>query len=374
VDFTLTEEQQALRKAARDFLEAKCPPELVQEMMEDELGYPTELWDEMARLGWQGLIMPQEYGGSGGGFLDLTVLLEEMGRVCLPGPFFSTVAVAVPFIVAAGDEKQKQALLPAVARGELTLTLALMEPQGGYGPLPMDTTVNSEGELNGTKLFVPDAHAADYIICAAGRGREETPGEEITLLLIDSGREGVRIEPLKTMGGERQCEVRFDSVRVSQEDILGEPHQGGRVLKEILDTAAVAKCAEMVGGAQRVLEMTVDYVKQREQSGRPIGGFQAIQHYCADMLRDVEGSRFITQKAAWEISENVSSPGSSAVAKAWVSDAYQRTVLKAHQIFGGIGFCQEHLLHHYLKQSKMGELAFGDAAYHRERVACSLGL
>ncbi len=374
MDFMLTDEQQALRKAARDFLDAHCPPELVQEMIEDERGCPHSLWEEMAGLGWPGLFIPEEYGGSGGSFMDLIVLLEEMGRACLPGPFLSTVGLAAPIISMCGNDGQKQAVLPSVARGEIIATLAYIEPESSYGTLSPETSIKEDGLLHGAKLFVPDAHLARYIICTAGAEEKEPSVDKMTLLLLDSDREGISIEPLKTMGNEKQFEVRFEGVKVGKEDVLGKPGGGGPVLDRALDMAATARCAVLVGGAQKVLELTVDYVKQREQSGRPVGSFQAIQHYCADMLRDVEGSRFITQKPAWELSEGMPFSTSVSVAKAWVSDACQRTVLKAHQIFGGIGFCQEHSLHLYLKQSKMGELAFGDASFHRERVARSLGL
>lgn len=377
MDFSLTDEQQALKRTAREFLAVNCPFELVEEMLEDERGYSEELWEGMARLGWQGLFIPQEYGGSGGNLLDLIVLLEEMGRACVPGPFFSTVALTAPLIANAGNERQKRALLPPIANGELIVSLALTEPEGGYGAPSMETAVKEDGLLYGRKLFVSDAHVSHYMICAAGAGNKGSSPEDITLLLLDSGREGVCIEPLSIMGNEKQCEVRFEGARVTGEDVLGEPCLGRPALEKALEMAAVARCAALVGCAQRVLEMTVEYARQREQSGRPIGSFQAIQHYCADMLRDVEGSRLITWRAAWEISEGLTSSGPAvggSIAKAWVSDACQRTALKAHQIFGGIGFCREHPLHLYLKQSKMGELAFGDAAFHRERVAVALGL
>lgn len=372
MDFSFTDEQQALKRTAREFLAANCPFELVEEMLEDERGYSRELWDGMARLGWQGLFIPQDYGGSGGSFLDLIVLLEEMGRACVPGPFFSTVTLTAPLITNAGNERQKRALLPPIANGELIVSLALTEPEGGYGAPAMETAIKKDGLLYGRKLFVSDAHVSHYMICAAGAGKPSS--ENITLLLLDSGREGVSIEPMSIMGNEKQCEVRFDGVRVTAEDALGEPSFGRPALEKALEIAAVARCAVLVGCAQRVMEMTVEYARQREQSGRPIGSFQAIQHYCADMLRDVEGSRLITWRAAWEISEGLTSSASSAIAKVWVSDACQRTVLKAHQIFAGIGFCREHPLHLYLKQAKMGELAFGDSAFHRERVAVALGL
>ena len=235
--------------------------------------------------------------------------------------------------------------------------------------ISLETSVNSSNEMNGTKLFVPYAGVAHCIVCPA-----RTERGVLSLYLVEPGRAGVSIEPLDIMGTENQYEVRLEGVPVSVDDVLGKENWGHEILIKVLNKMAVAKCAEMVGGLQSVLDMTVDYAKQREQSGRLIGGFQAIQHYCADMLRDVEGSRFITYKAAWEIGEGLPSSTTAAIAKAWVSDAYQRTVLSAHQIFGGIGFCREHPLHHRLKHSKLGELAFGDAAFHLERVAAALGL
>ncbi len=371
MDFGLSEEQKILKQTARDFLTAQCPNSLVREMAKDDRGYSPELWRRMAELGWMGLAFPQEYSGIGGSFLDLTILLEEMGRACLPGPFFSTVVLGGMTILELGEEKQKRKLLPMIARGDLIITLALTEPGSSYGNSEMTTKAVADGGnyvISGTKLFVPDAHIADYIICAA------TTAEGVTLFLVEGKSPGISYVLLKTITGDKQCEVTFNKVRVPRDNILGKLGQGWNRLQSVLRKAAIAKCAEMVGGAQRVLEITVDYVKQRVQFGQPIGAFQAIQHHCANMATDVETSKFITYQAAWRISEELPCNREVAMAKAWVSDAFKRVTLLGHQCVGGVGFMQEHHLPLYSERAMGAEIAFGDADFHREVVAQELGL
>lgn len=371
MDFGLSEGQKMLKQTARDFLAAECPSSLVKELETDDRGYTPELWRKMAQLGWMGLAFPEEYGGSGGSFLDLAVLLEEMGRVCLPGPFFSAVVLGGTTILELGNEKQKQELLPMIAKGELIVTLALTEPGSSYGSSEMTVEAIADGDnyiINGAKLFVPDAHIADYIICAA------KTATGATLFLVDSESPGISCSLLKTIAGDKQCEVVFNKVKVPQENILGDLGQGWIQLQSILQRAAIAKCTEMVGGAQQVLEMTIDYVKQRVQFGRPIGAFQAVQHHCANMVTDVDTSKFITYKAAWRLSEGLPCNQEAAMAKAWLSDAYRRVTLLGHQCIGGIGFMEDHDLPLYSKRAKGAEIAFGDADFHREVVAQELGL
>lgn len=371
MDFGLSEGQRMLKQTARAFLTAECPSSLVKEMARDDRGYTTELWRKMAELGWMGLVLPEEYGGTGGSFLDLAVLLEEMGRACLPGPFFSTVVLGGMIILELGNEKQKQELLPMIVKGELIITLALTEPGSSYGTSEMTVKANADGDnyvISGTKLFVPDAHIADYIICAA------KTAEGATLFLVDSSSPGINYSLLKTISGDKQCEVVFNKVKVPQENIIGDLGQGWIQLQSILRRAAIAICAEMVGGAQQVLEMTVDYVKQRVQFGQPIGAFQAVQHHCANIATDVDTSKFITYQAAWRLSEGLPCNREAAMAKAWVSDACRRVTLLGHQCIGGIGFMEDHDLPLYSKRAKVAEIAFGDADFHREVVAQELGL
>lgn len=371
MDFGLNEEQKMLKQTARDFVTAECPSSLVKEMAEDDRGYSPELWRKMAELGWMGLAFPEEYGGTGASFLNLAVLLEEMGRVCLPGPFFSTVVLGGMTILEMGTEKQKQQLLPMIAKGDLIVTLALAEPGTSYGSGEMTVEAIADGSdyvISGTKLFVPDAHIADYMICAA------KTDEGATLLIVDSKSPGICYTLLKTIAGDKQCEVVFDKVKVSKENVLGKLGQGWIQLQGVLRRAAVAKCAEMVGGAQRVLEMTIDYVKQRVQFGQPIGAFQAIQHHCSNMATDVETSKFITYQAAWRLSEGLPCDQEAAMAKAWVSEAFERVTLLGHQCIGGVGFMEDHDLPLYSKRATGAEIAFGDADFHREMVAQGLGL
>lgn len=371
MDFGLSEEQKMLKQTARDFLTAQCPSSLVKEMAENERGYSPELWRKMAELGWMGLAFPEGYGGTGSSFLDLAVLLEEMGRACLPGPFFSTVVLGGMTILELGKERQKQRLLPMIAKGDLIVTLALAEPETSYGSGEMRVKAMARGDgyvITGTKLFVPDAHIADYIICAA------RAADGATLFLVDAKSPGLSYSLLKTIAGDKQCEVVFNQVKVPKANVLGRAGQGWIQLQSILRKAAVAKCAEMVGGAQRVLEMTIDYVKLRVQFGQPIGAFQAIQHHCANMATDVETSKFITYQAAWRLSQGLPCQQEAAMAKAWVSEAFKRVTLLGHQCIGGVGFMEDHDLPLYSKRATGAEIAFGDADFHREVVAQELGL
>lgn len=375
MDFGLSEEQEMLRTMARDFLEKECPKSLVRAMAEDEKGYSPELWRKMAELGWMGLIIPEKYGGSGGSFLDLAVLLEEMGRALLPGPFFSTVVLGAIPLLLAGNEAQRQELLPKITNGELILTLALTEPSGQYAAAGVEVRAVAEGtgyHLSGTKLFVANAHIADRLICVARTADGATPEEGITLFLVDGRCPACTL--LKTIAGDKLCEVVLDRVRVPSSNILGEVGKGWPLVEAILARAAIAQCAEMVGGAQQVLEMSVNYAKERVQFERPIGSFQAIQHHCANMVMDVDGSRFVTYQAAWMLSEGLPCAKEVAIAKAWVSEAYRRVTALGHQIHGGIGFCLDHDMPLYYKRAKAAELTFGSADFHREVVAREMGL
>jgi alkylation response protein AidB-like acyl-CoA dehydrogenase len=377
MDLGLNEEQEMLKKSARDFLQKECPKQLVKQLDESDAGYSPELWRKMAELGWTGLIFPEKYGGSGGSFLDLIVLLEEMGYNILPGPFFSTVVLCGLTILASGTEEQKRELLPKIANGEMILALALTEPSASYDAASIKTKAaarNDEYIINGTKLFVPDANVADCILCVARTKKTKNPEDGITIFLVDAKSPGIKCTLLKTLARDKQCEIVFDNVTVPKKSILGKLNQGWPIVKDTLQKATAAKCAEMVGGAQAALEMTVKYAKERVQFNRPIGSFQAIQHYCANMVTDVDGARFITYKAAWELSEGLPATKDVAVAKAWTSEAYGRVTLLAHQIFGAIGFTMDHDIHLYYRRAKAGEIMFGDGDYQRAIVASELGL
>ncbi len=375
MDLGLNETQQMLKNSAREFLQAECPDTYVRAMEEDARGYTPDMWQKIAEQGWLGLIFPEEYGGVGLTYLDLSVLLEEMGRALLPGPFFSTIVMGGMAIMDAGTDEQKRRLLPQICDGQHIVTLALTEPSARWDAAGIQTAAaqNADGSwtLNGTKLFVPNAHVADTYIVAARTGDSE---RDITLFFVPGDADGVTQTLLKTIASDRQSEITLDGVSLPAEAALGEVNKGWDTIEKVLAWGAIGKCAEMVGGAEQVLEMTVEYAKQRTQFGRPIGSFQAIQHHCANMATDVEGSRYITYQAAWLLSEGEAAAQEVAMAKAWVSDAYRRICALGHQCHGAIGFTKEHNMQLYSRRAKAAELAFGDTDFHLETVADGLGI
>jgi alkylation response protein AidB-like acyl-CoA dehydrogenase len=380
MDFGFSEEQDMLRQTAHAFLEENCPSTFVRQMMEDDKGYAPELWKQMADLGWLGLAFPEAYGGQGLGFVDLTVILEEMGAALLPSPFFSTVLLAGQTLLIGGSEEQKTTYLPKIADGTLIATLAMTEPSGRFeaeGITEVRATPEADGFcLSGTKLFVPDAHVADVMVVAA---RTKDAGDKsfgISLFLVDSNTPGISTTLLKTMDQTRkQNEVVFDQVRVGRERLIGMLDMGWPILQKVLNIATAALCAEMVGGAQRVLDLSVSYAKERVQFGRPIGSFQAIKHKCAEMMLQVESAKSAAYYAAWAVDEDVpEAPLAVSMAKAYCSDAYRYTSGEGIQVHGGIGFTWEHDMHLYFKRAKYAEFTFGDATYHRELVAQELSL
>jgi alkylation response protein AidB-like acyl-CoA dehydrogenase len=377
VNFSLSEEQEMLKKSARDLLTEKCPPKLVRELEKSERGYSPELWREMAGLGWLGLVFPEEYGGSGMSFLDLAVLLEEMGRAALPGPFFSTVVLGGLTLLDAGSQEQKQRYLPRIAGGEAICTLALSEPGAEFDAAAISVKAVATGDnyvISGPKLFVPDAHIADCLLCVAKTRERARPEDRITVFIVDAKSPGISYSLLKTIAGDKLCEVVFDQVRVPKENILGVRHEGWAVVQRAIERAAVARCCEMVGAMQRMLDLTLAYAKERKQFDRPIGSFQAIQHYCANMATDVDGARFSTYQAAWRLSEGLPATREVAIAKAWMGEAFGRVSTLAHQIHGAIGCTMDHDLQFYTRRGKAGELTFGDGDYYREIVAQQMGL
>ena len=374
MNFGFNEEQELLRSTARKFFENECASETVRKLMDGPEGMTPDLWKKIAEQGWTGLIFPDEHGGMGLGFVDLVVLMEEMGRSVVPGPFFSTVLLGGLAIREAGTDAQKKAWLPKISSGEARATLAWMEPSADLGARGITLQAAAKGAgftLDGTKLFVHDAHTADVIVVAARTFSGQNPEDGVSLFLVPKGTPGLSVTLLPTMDQTRKlCEVGFKDVALGAEALMGQAGSGWAPLARVIDRATVALCAEMCGGAQKVLEMTVEYAKIRQAFGRPIGSYQGVKHKAADMLVDVENSKSITYYAAWAMDEGVPE-GQLAVsmAKAYVSDAYRRVSGAGIQLHGGIGFTWEHDLHLYFKRAKGSEFTFGDATWHRERVA-----
>ena len=377
MEFSLNEEQEMLKTMARDFLENECPKTFVREMMDDEDGHSPDLWKKMAEVGWLGLILPEEYGGSAMNFRDLAVLCEEMGRAMMPGPFLSTLLMAGLPILNAGTDEQKSKFLPMIANGEAVFTLAVNEEDGDFWPEGVQlkaTRMGNDYVLNGTKYFVPDARAADYIIVAARTRRSENPEEGITLFLVDTSEWGTYVAPLKGIDETRkQYELVLTRVAVPSRHIIGEVDKGWPILQDMALKATAALCAEMVGGCEWILETTVNYAKERVQFGVPIGSFQVIKHKCADMYSALEYARSLMEAAAEAIREdNSDAPVLVSIAKSYCSDAYKLIADHGIQIHGGIGFTWDHDLHLYFKRARSFDIAFGDSTYHRELIARSL--
>ena len=374
MDFGFSQEQEMLRVTARSFLEKECPSGFVRRMMEAPEGTTPELWAKLAELGWLGLVYPEAYGGSGLGFVDLAVVMEEMGRVVMPGPYLSTVLLGGLTLLEAGSEPQKKEWLPRIAGGGARVSLALTEESGRWDAAGITLSARARGAgftLSGTKLFVPDAHTADALVVAARTARSKDPTRGVSLFLIPRDARGVSVTLLPTMDQARKlCEVTFRGVRVGAEALVGERDGGWAPLARVLDRATVALAAEMCGGAQKVLEMSTEYAKVRVAFGKPIGAYQAVKHKCADMLVLVENAKSLAYYAAWAMDRDaLEAPLAASMAKAYASDAYRKVAGDGIQVHGGIGFTWEHDLHLYFKRAKGSEVAFGDATYHRERVA-----
>ena len=373
MNFGFNEEQELLRNTARKFFENECPSDTVRRLMETPEGIDAQLWRKLAEQGWLGLIYPEPYDGMALGLVDLVVLMEEMGRAVAPGPYFSTVLLGGPAILEAGSDAQKKEWLPKIAAGDKRVALAWMEPSAQLGPAGVTLTAVEKGgtyTLSGIKLFVHDAHTADALVVAA-RTRPGAGADGVSLFLVPKGTKGLAVTLLPTMDQTRKlCEVACSDVTVGADALLGAAGAGWAPLSRVLDRATVALCAEMCGGAQKVLDMTVEYAKIRQAFGRPIGSYQGVKHRAADMLVDVENSKSITYYAAWALDEgSPEAPLAVSMAKAYVSDAFRRVAAAGIQLHGGIGFTWEHDLHLYFKRAKGSEFTFGDATHHRERVA-----
>jgi alkylation response protein AidB-like acyl-CoA dehydrogenase len=376
VNFAFSEEQEQLREAVRKFLEAKSPESEVRRLMETTEGYDPAVWKQMANeLGLQSLHIPEAYGGQGFTFVELGIVLEEQGRALLCAPYFSTVVLAANAILNAGTDEEKGALLPGIASGETIATLAFTEPNGKWDAdgITMEASESGDGyTLNGTKMFVLDGHTADLIVVAA-RTAGSTGEDGISFFTVAGDASGLTRTALATMDQTRkQAKLEFANVSAAK---LGEPGAGWAALSKTLDQAAVGLSNEMVGGAQFVLEESVQYAKDRVQFGRPIGSFQAIKHKCADMLLEVESAKSAAYYSAWAAAEdNDELPVVASLAKAYCSDAYFHAAAENIQIHGGIGFTWEHNAHLYFKRAKSSEILLGDATYHRELLAQRIGI
>jgi alkylation response protein AidB-like acyl-CoA dehydrogenase len=367
MDFDLNKAQKLLQQSARDFFARECKPERVRELMATDTAYDEGLWRAMADQGWTGLIIPEDFGGLGLSLVDLIAVSEEMGRACLPGPFISTLWAAA-LIDRAGSEGQRKQYLEPIAAGDMKATVAMLEEDADWNPETVGLRAEKEGKefrLRGRKEFVTDAEVADLIICVA-RG-----DSGLVLAPVEKGAKGMKIAATPGVDATRKLySVEFDDVVAPEADALAFNTRTQDALESATTTAIIALCGEMLGGMQWTLENTVEYAKTRQQFGRPIGIYQAVQHQLADMFLMTESARSAVYYAAWAVSENdPSAKLAVSVAKAYCSDAAREVGNRGAQAHGGIGFTWEHNLQLYYKRAKASEIMFGDANYHREEIA-----
>ncbi len=371
MNFAFSDEQEELRAAVRRFLAEKSPETEVRRLMDTTDGYDPAVWSQMAeQLGLQSLTIPEEFGGSGFTYVELLVVLEEMGAALLCAPFFSSVVLAANALLTSGDDEAKKSYLPGIASGETIATLAITEDNGkwDFSGIELAATKKGDGwELNGHKMFVIDGHVANLIIVAA------RTGAGVSLFAVPGDAAGLTRTPLPTMDQTRkQARLEFSGTPAT---LIGADGGAEPGLSKTLDLAAVALAAEQVGGAQHVLDASVEYAKTRIQFGRPIGSFQAIKHKCADMLLEVESAKSAAYYAAWAAAEDSDElPVVASLAKSYCSEAYFHAAAENIQIHGGIGFTWEHPAHLYFKRAKSSELLLGDPSYHRELLAQRIGI
>lgn len=366
MEFAFNTDQQLLKNAARACLEEHCRPAVVRQLWEDPRGLSDALWARFAELGWLGLTVPEAYGGSGLGMVEMAIVLEEFGRSACPSPYLPTLLAATA-LVRAGTEAQRQRWLPALASGRARATVAFLDAELDWDPeatLTQATPSPAGFVLTGTKHFVPWAHTADFLLVPA-----RTP-EGLTLFAVEPGVPGLKMAPVTGMDlGTRWITLELDRVPVDRQTVVGRPGEAGPLLAALLRRGAVAAAAEMLGAARRCLDMSVAYAKVREQFGQPIGAFQAIKHKCAEMLVEVEQAHAAVYYAAWALdAEAEDAPLAASVAKAYVGEAARRVAGEAIQVHGGIGFTWEYDLHLYVKRVKALEAMYGDADYHRELI------
>ncbi len=375
MDLGFSEEQELIRKSAREFFEKECPMERVRELKQDPKGYDPIMWQSMVDLGYTGLAIPEEYGGTEGEFLDLVAFMEEVGRNIAPSPFFATVVLCALPILYFGTHQQKQRALPAIAQKGEIWSLALNEASFHFQSSDIKLRATLQGEtylLNGSKLFVPYGHVAKHFLVVARTGEGDDLGDGITLFMVEADSPGIQVHIIPTTAHDMRCEVQFDQVKVSENNILGAKDKGWEVFEYALQHGATLKCAEMLGGAQAVLDLTTRYLKQRVQFDKPIGSFQALQHRMVELFSQIEGLKYLIYKAAWSI--NIGSPSKMLIsmAKAKANRIYQQVCFDGMVMHGAIGFTEEMDIGLYHLRTKAMEFDCGGTDFHNERIATEL--
>ena len=374
MDVLLTEEEKMVRNSAREFFEAECSTTLVREMETDPKGYPPALWRKAAELGWQGMALPEKYGGQDLPLVYLGLIFEEAGRAVAPLPLHSTVVAALT-IARDGTEAQREAILPAVVRGDAVLTWAFTERDPRFLPETIHTQAVASGDhfvINGTKLFVDNFVAADQCLVACRTAPGSNGNAGLSLFLVDTKSPGLSHAPLLTLAKDKQSEVVFKDVRVPRANLVGELNQGGPIVERMLDRATALLCAQMLGATRKDAEMAIEYAKYRVAFGQPIGAFQSIQHVCADMIVWIDGGEMLTYEALWKMDQGLPASVEVSQAKAFCNEKCEAVVRFSQIIHGGIGFMMEFDLHLWFRRVSAWSMRLGTSYEHRARVAHAL--
>ena len=374
MDVLLNEEEEMVKNAAREFLEGECPPSLAREMEVDDLGYPPDLWRQMAQLGWLGMSLPESLGGQGLPVTYLGIIIEEMGRAIAPVPFHSTTVAALT-IAADGTPEQQQSVIPKVCSGDSVLTWALTERDPRFLAETIQTQATEQGGnfvINGTKMFVDNFGASEkcLVVCRTSPASDSNQG--LSLLLVDSSSAGITNIPLTTLAKDKQSQVIFENVSVPKANLIGQVDQGWPIAVAMIERATLLLCAQMVGATRKDAEMAIEYAKNRAAFGRPIGSFQSIQHLCADMTLWVDGAQMLTYEALWKMDEGLPFAVEISQAKSFCNDKCEAVVRSSQVIHGGIGFMMEFDLHLWFRRVTSWTMRLGTSFEHRSKIAKAL--
>ena len=372
MELTFSEEQQMLRDTVRGMLAAHAPVEVVRAMEDDAVGYPAGLWRKLAELGLLGLTLPEQYGGAGLSALDAAILYEELGRTLAPSPHFVSTVMSAGVLAAAGSGAQRDAWLPRIVSGEAILTPAWVEPQGGYGPAGVRVAAVDDGaryRLRGTKRHVAFARAATRLVVLARTGPDE---RDIDLFLVDPADPRVELVQQHSMASDTQYQVTLDDVAVAKSERIGAPGSGWATWNQVMHDGIILLAAQAIGGAERALEMTVDYAKTRQQFDKPLGAFQAIAHYLADAVTQVDGGKTLVYEAAWARATGRPVGRLAPMAKLFACQTFRDVTAMAEQVHGGLGFTVEFDIQLYFRRAKQLQLSWWDSRYLEELVAASV--
>lgn len=372
INLRLNESEEMLRKTALDFMQRDAPKEVVQALQDTDTGYTDELWKKIADMGWLGLVIPEQYGGTGNPLTSAGVLFEVLGRGPLPGPYFSSAILGSLIVLEAGTEEQKKGILPDVAEGKKILTLALTEPEYSWEPRAVRTTAaarNGDYLIDGIKLFTNDAAAATHFIVAARTGKETDPEKGVSLFIIDSQSAGVSVRRLPGFLSGRTFEVKLDSVKVPKSAMLGDNPEGWPSLQQAIEKSIPVLCAYKVGGSQVLMDMALEHTRTREQFGQAVGRFQRVQDMIIEMVGHIDGARWATYEALWKLDTQRPAKQSVHLAKVVASEGYFEVCTLAHRAFSGISYSKEHPVSFHTKASRALYTFLGDPAYHRQQLA-----